>query len=202
MAAPKPISEVLRGLEARYEWGTDLSAIIQVAGLAHISAIGQASKLGQAIIALEKAEAEIESSNIDFDQPQDSVVLSKLGDSYYERYKFLLPAVVDPCDTLVSRLAREMETRHLALTNVWGTRTQEFQREQSAKREKLSPSGDTFVEVVHNQPKEEVVEKTIATYVFKDLTLMVAYAEAGSMSTTPPSGSLPREVRGSDTLSV
>ena len=44
-----------------------------------------------------------------------------------------------------------------------------------------------FVEVDHNQPKEEVV-----------LTL-VAYAKAGSMPIALPSGSLPREVRGSDT---
>ena len=107
IAAPKPISKVLRGLEARYIWDTSLSTIIQVVGLADLSAVGQGSiRLSQAIIALETAEAETESSDIDLDQPLDSVVLSKLGDSCHERCKFLLPAVVDPCDTLVCPLGQ------------------------------------------------------------------------------------------------
>ena len=77
---------------------TSLSTIIHVAGLDDLSAIGQASNLRQAIIALERAEAETESGDTDLDRPLNSVVLAKLGDSYYERFKFLLKAVVDPCD--------------------------------------------------------------------------------------------------------
>ena len=136
---------------------------------------------------------------IDLGQPLDSAVPSKLGDSYHERHKILLPAVVDRCDTVVSRLAREMEKRHLTLRDVWDPRTQEFQSKQSAKRTKVSILGDTSVKVLRNQPKNEFVEKTLATYLFKHLTLMVANAEAGSMPMTPPSGSLLREKRGSDT---
>ena len=70
-----------------------------------LPAVCQICKLCQAITALRKAEAETESrqrkvvEKIDLDQPLDSVVLSKLGDSFYERYKILLPAVVDSCDT-------------------------------------------------------------------------------------------------------
>ena len=165
------------------------------------------SKLRQAITALKKAEAESESpqrtgvDEIDLGQPLDSAVLSKLGDSYHERHKILLPAVVDRCDTVVSSLAREMEKRHLTLRDVWDPRTQEFQRKQSAKRTKakVSTLGDTSVKVLRNQPKNEFVEKTLATYLFKHLTLMVANAEAGSVPMTPPSGSLLREKRGSDT---
>ena len=180
----------LRTSNTPYNFHTDLSAV------------GQASKLRQASIALRKAEAETGSmqykgvGGIDLDQPLDSVVHSKLGDSHYERCKLLLPAVVDPCDTLVSLLPRE--TRHLTLRDVWGTRTQEFQRKQFAERTRISPSGDTFVEVVHSQPKEGLVEKTLATYLFKRITLTIANAEAGSVPITPPSGSLPRRVGGSD----
>ena len=52
MAAPKHICDVLRELEARCVWDTALSTTIQVAHLADTSAVGQASKLRQAIIAL------------------------------------------------------------------------------------------------------------------------------------------------------
>ena len=41
-----------------------------------------------------------------------------------------------------------------------------FQRKQSAKRTNASTSGDRSVEVVHNQQKEEVVEKILATYLY------------------------------------
>ena len=37
---------------------------------------------------------------IDLDQPLDSLVLTKFGDSYHERHTFFRPAVVDPYDTL------------------------------------------------------------------------------------------------------
>ena len=125
------------------------------------------------------------------DQPLDSVVITRPGGSYYERDMILLPAV-DPSDTLVSRLAREMEKLNLTLRDVWDTRTQEFQRMQSAERINVSTSGETPVDVVQNQPKDESVERTVATYLSKHVTLMVAYAEAGSTPITPPTGSLPR----------
>ena len=165
----------------------------------------QVSTLRQAIIALKNAEGETESLprkgvyEIDLGQPLYSVVLSKLDDSYYERNKIFHPSMVDPCDTMVSRLARELEKRHLTLRAVWDTRTQEFQRKQSAKRPKIGTSGDTSAQGVHDQPREEVVETTLAAYLFKHVTLTVAYGKAGSVPITPPSGSLPREVRGSDT---
>ena len=60
---------------------------------ADLLAVGHVSKSRQSIVALDKAEAETESrqrkgvDEIDLDPPLDSVVLSKLGDSYYERYK-------------------------------------------------------------------------------------------------------------------
>ena len=161
MAVPKTISNVMKEGEARNEWDPALTkvlldnmgvnvrklsdsmyafadekdptikTIVQAAGLVDLSAVGQVSKLRQAIITLKKAAAEAESllrkgaDEDDLDQPLDSVVLSKLVDSYYERYKILLPAVVHPCDTSVSRLARDMEERHLTLRDVWDTRTQD-----------------------------------------------------------------------------
>ena len=79
-----------------------------------------------------------------------------------------------------------MVKRHLTLKEVWDTRTQSFQRKQSSKRTKVSTSGDTSVEVTHNQLKEEFVEKTLATYLFKRITLMVAYAKVGSGLVMPP----------------
>ena len=118
---------------------------------------------------------------IDLDQPLNAVVLTRLEDSHYERCKILLPAVVD-----VSRLAREMEKR-------------QFQRKQSAKRTKVKTSGETSVKAVHNKSKGELVEMTLATYLFKHLTLVVAYARVGSTPITPPTVSLPREVLSSDT---
>ena len=159
-----------------------INTVVRAAAFADLSVDGQLSKLRQVIIAPKKAETE----PLHLDQPLDSIVLSKLGDSYYDRCKLFLPAVVDPCDILVSRLAREMEKRHLTLRDVWDTRT------------KVSTTGDTSVEVVHNQPKEESAEKKLPAYLFKHLTLMVAHAQAASMPPTPPSGPLPREVRGSD----
>ena len=178
-------SQVSRGLEARYVWDTALSTIIQVAGFADTSVVGQA----EPSLHYRKLKPEPSLADIDLDQPLDSVVLSKLGESYYERYKFLLPAAVDPCDTQVSRLAREIETR--ALRDDWDTRTQEFQRKQLDKRVKVSPSGDTFVGSCPQKTREEVVERTTAKYWFKHLTLMVAYAAAASMPIAPPPGSLP-----------
>ena len=71
------------------------------------SAVGRASKLSQAITALKKAEAETEflqRKGVD-EAGLDSVVLARRG-SYCERFEILLPAVVDPGDTLVSRLVR------------------------------------------------------------------------------------------------
>ena len=121
MAVPKPISDVLRELEDRYEGasaltkvlldnkgvnvrkpsdftsafahekGPSVNTIVQVVGFVDLSAGGQVSKLRQATIALKKTEAHTESlqrkvvDEIDFDQPLDCVVLSKLGDSFYER---------------------------------------------------------------------------------------------------------------------
>ena len=103
--------------------------------------------------------ARIHLKDIDLDQPLDSIVQFVLRSPQDG-----LPAVVDPCDMLAFRSAREMETRHQTLKDVWETRTLEFQPKQSAKRVKISHLGDTFVEVVHNQPKEKVVKKTLATY--------------------------------------
>ena len=160
MSVPSPISDVMKEPEARYQWDpattrvlldmkgvnvekisdfmhatTDekdpsINAIVQAAGFVGLSAMGQVSKLRQAIIALKKAETKF---------------LQRKG------------VVVDLCDTLVSRLAREMMKRHLTRRDVWDTRTQEFQRKQSAKRTKVITSGDTCLEVVHSQPQEEVV---------------------------------------------
>ena len=95
MAVSKPISDVLRELEARYDGNTALNTIIQVTGLADLSAVGQVSKLRQAIITLKTAEAETESlpcngaGDFDLDQPLDSAVLSELADSCFERDKFI-----------------------------------------------------------------------------------------------------------------
>ena len=95
-----------------------------------------------------------------------------------------------------------MKKRHFTLRDAWDTQTHEFQHKKSAKRTNVSTSGDTSVTVVRNQPKEEFVEKTLVTYLFKHLTLMVEHAKDESMPITQPSGSLPREVRGSDTASA
>ena len=86
MAFPKPISDVWRELEARYEWDpaltrvlldskvvnvrkpsdfmyafakdASINAIFQAASFVDLAAMGQVSRLRQAIIVLKKAEAE------------------------------------------------------------------------------------------------------------------------------------------------
>ena len=62
---------------------------------------------------------------------------------------------------------------------------------QLAKRTKVSTSGNTSVEVLHNQPKDVLVERTLATWLCKHLT----------WRTLRPGlrRSLPREVWSSDT---
>ena len=111
MAVPKLISDVMRDLEARYECDPALTkvlvdskgvnvclrvrrekdpsinTIVQATGFVDLSAVGQIIKLLHAVIALKEAEAEAELlqrkgvGEMHLDQPLDSVVLSKLGDS-------------------------------------------------------------------------------------------------------------------------
>ena len=97
---------------------------------------------------------------VDFDQPLE----------------VLLSAVVDPCDTLCLALGqRDGEATLDSLRRV-GLSDLRISSASSWPHDTKSAPRVTRQWNVHNQPKEEFV----ATCLFKHITLMVAYTEAGA----------------------
>ena len=185
-------------------WDTALNTIFQVAGLPDLSAAGQTSKLRQASkLRLRKllpkpspyrARAWATATLISHQALWCSRSLAT-----HKRNKFLSHRWWNTCHTLISRLAREMDTQHLALRDVWGTRTPEFQRSNRLNASRSAPRVTRLWKLSTSNRRRRLSRKTLATHLFKHLALIVGYAEAGSMPITPPSGSLPRERRRSDT---
>ena len=180
MAAPKPISEVLRRLAARYVWDT-----------AHSTIISQTFRR-----LVKPAKCATPSLRIRKLKPKPSPATSTL----ISRWTLLCSRSLAIRITSATSSSSQRWWTFVTLGQRDGDKTPGSQRrlghsrKQSAKRVKVGSSDDSFVDVVHNQPKEEVVDKTTATYLINHLTLTVAHAKAGSMPIMPQSGSLPREV--------
>ena len=79
----------------------------------------ETSRLRQAWIAARSASAAAESKkrkgvdDHDLDTLLPAPDLSEIKTTFYKRYKLRFPVLVEPCDRLVSRLAREVSRRQL-----------------------------------------------------------------------------------------
>ena len=159
---------------------SDLKAFVDAAGADN--KFIATSRLRQAWLAVRKAEeddAAIKRKGMDendLDALLDQAVLDSMEDRHWARHKLSWPPEIAPADLLVSRITRELEKRLLSIKDVFKVKTQAQQLRASRKRTKV---GEDLV-LVSGEPDEAEAAPTLHNYLMLHLTLMLAYAKAGS----------------------
>ena len=98
---------------------------------------------------------------------------------FWRRYKMRFPPEIHPADTMISRVAREMQKRMLCVYNIWRVKTLQFQLTTSQKKRKLSDG--LFIK---DGEDEEIVAHDVDNYLDRLFTLLLAYAMAGCAGVT------------------
>ena len=78
----------------------------------------------------------IETDDMDTMLPQQQ--LENFGDQFWLRYHVRFPPKVEPSEYLISKCAKKLEKRLLAVDDVWSTRTLAHQSKAERKRTKLT----------------------------------------------------------------
>ena len=101
--------------------------------------------------------------------------LRGLKETFWVRYQLRFPAEVQPSDSAVSRISRELSKRMPCIFDIWKVRSLQFQLGTSQKRRHLADGLYT------DEPEtDEVVARDVDTYLQKLHTLMIAYAINGT----------------------
>ena len=142
----------------------------------------QAARVRRAIQALQQA---METEEVrkrkalagdDLDDPIPQEDLDQLCSSSWRRHRCRSPPGVEPADSLISRLYKEMTKRVLQVKCVWSTKTRKHNIKGTLKKQKI---GDKLTLTHENEEEEESVVHDVQTYLAKLWTLLLAYARAG-----------------------
>lgn len=128
---------------------------------------------------------------VDLDTPLPTDELKSMKEAFWQRYKLTFSAGVEPSDSLVSRVSRELSKRMLTVFPVLKVRTLTHQVLQEKKRTKIADKLS-----IELQDDEEVADSDVASYLRCLWTFLIAVARAGVHPLNPqPVGP---EVVGSD----
>ena len=120
-----------------------------------------------------KRASEIDDMDILLPQPD----MDELRDAFWGRYKLVFPIEVEPGDSLVSRVAKEMRKRVMTVRSVWQTKAQNHHLQTERKRRKLADGLDILDA---ERPPDRPVQRTLTNYLLLLHTTLLAYAKAGS----------------------
>ena len=140
----------------------------------------QAARLRRAwnAVGLYYRQAEQDRSKVvvsDLDSLLDDSELRSAKQRFWCRYRLRFPTEMYPSDATVSRVSRELTKRMLCVTSVWKVKTLQWQLLTTNKKRKL---GDGLF--TEEPEAEEPCAHTSDAYLDRLMTLMVAYALAGS----------------------
>ena len=139
------------------------------------------SRLRQAWRSLRKARDEDDvikragQDAMDMDDLLQASVLDDIEARHWARYKTTWPPEIAPADTLVFRIAREIEKRTLSVQMVLKVRTQAHQQRDVRKRTRVAEG----LEMV-SAAAERDATPSLHNYMANLMTLLVAYSKAGS----------------------
>lgn len=111
----------------------------------------------------------------DLDSLLDDTELRSHKQNFWIRYKLRFSPDQYPSDTIVSRVARELDKRMLCVTSVWKIKTLQWQLLTTNKKRKL---GDGLY--TEEPDLDDVGPKDVESYLERLFTLMLAYALVGS----------------------
>lgn len=111
----------------------------------------------------------------DLDTLLDDSSLRDAKTTFWKRYHCRYPPEVHPADATLSRVSREMSKRMLCVFQVWKVRSLQFQLHTTNKKRKL---GDNLFTEEHED--DDATPKDWESYMDKLLTLLLAYAMAGT----------------------
>ena len=141
---------------------------------------------------LEQDRARVVAS--DLDTLLDDSTLRDAKTTFWKRYHCRYPPEVHPADATLSRVAREMSKRMLCVFQVWKVRSLQFQLHTTNKKRKL---GDNLFTEDHED--DDASPRDWETYLDKLLTLLLAYAMAGTAAIpVVPGGPALSDILGSD----
>ena len=112
---------------------------------------------------------------MDMDDLLAASVLDDMEARHWARYKTTWPPEIAPADTLISRIARELEKRTLSVQMVLKVRTQAHQQRDVRKRTRVAEGLEMVSAVVDRD-----AAPSLHNYMANLLTLLVAYSKAGS----------------------
>lgn len=145
---------------------------------------------------LEQDRARVVAS--DLDTLLDDTTLRDAKTTFWKRYHCRYPPEVHPADATLSRVAREMSKRMLCVFQVWKVRSLQFQLHTTNKKRKL---GDNLF--TEDNEDDDASPRDWETYMDKLLTLLLAYAMAGTTAIPAPTGvPAAADMLGSDSCSA
>jgi hypothetical protein len=130
---------------------------------------------------------------VDLDALLSERELGEIGDQFWDRYKVSYPPHLDPADTGVSRLNREIGKRLLTVRDVNKWKTMLHQVHAKRKKQQIGEG----IELSLDAAEECDIEYSLAAYLNSLHSLLIGYAKAGIQKRDPfPTDP---EKRGSDT---
>ena len=119
----------------------------------------------------------------DMDSLLPTVQMESLNKAFWGRYKMSYPPHVEPSETLVSRLSREMDKRVLSVRAISKVHSKDQQIRSVRKMQNISET----IELVTGEVEDDDDVYSVQQYLQKLMTLLIAYAKAGctNLATQP-----------------
>ena len=97
--------------------------------------------------------------------------LDDMENRAWKRYKVSFSPEREPCDALVSRIAKELDKRLLCFKELQKVKSRAFEQDAKRRRTKV---GD--IEFIHDEPEDEEVDtESLGGFLSKLWILMLAY---------------------------